>query len=225
MIPLPVDNSTLGVFLLLLPGFVTLIVERSLAYQREEAGTTTVAKALVYSFVIYAVFYVFALIWRLLADLANLNLDKMDIFHDQTVTHGLKVLLLLVVSILLGLGIARLKMTDWHMRRARKMHLTKRTARSSIWIDIFQDYFAGKGEKRKEEKREKGAWVTVHLKDGRRIFGWPQYYADAFEDGPVLFLNDAKWINRKNEEFKIAAPGIFVMGSEIKYIEFKSRGT
>jgi len=213
--PIPTTESALDVFLILLPGFVTLIVERGLAYQREEAGIVIIAKALVYSFMNYVLFYALASVWKL----TNIDVGALIFLKEKMVQHTLKVLILLVSSVVLGLIIARLKMTDCHMECARHIGFTQRTSRSSIWIDIFQDYYV---RKIKESKpTEHGAFVTVHLAGGKKVHGWPEYYADHFSEGPVLFLIKAKWIEDANKEIPIPDPGILIFGSEIKYIEYK----
>ena len=187
---IPESFEALYIFLILLPGFLTLMIERTLSYQIADSHVFTLTKSLVYSFVNYSVFLMTQetlVYWTIIE---NSDEPKQLILNSNP--RGFAILLF--VSILLGSLIGLFKNKDWHMKFARFIHLTKRTSRDSIWLDLFHDKFQVK-KKTKELKEKTGAYVTVILKDGRNIFGWPEYFADSFNDGPVLFVTDAKWIS------------------------------
>jgi hypothetical protein len=52
MSEIPGSFEALYILLILLPGFLTLLIEKGLAFQREDSGLMTVIKALIYSFII-----------------------------------------------------------------------------------------------------------------------------------------------------------------------------
>jgi hypothetical protein len=56
MSEIPGSFEALYILLILLPGFLTLLIEKGLAFQREDSGLMTVIKALIYSFIIYSIF-------------------------------------------------------------------------------------------------------------------------------------------------------------------------
>jgi len=217
MEPIPTSFSAIYVLLILLPGFVTLFVETSISYQRQTSGTFFIAKALVYSFINYSLFSItgFSLISWTISDISHQarRIIINPIWFDAFV--------MLFISVVTGLGIGLFKNKDLHMRFARRLGLTRRTSRASIWLDIFHDKYSKKNEREiKNRENIYGAYVIVFLKDGRRVYGWPEYFSDDYNDGPVLFLTNAAWISDDGNEVEIPYPGILINGSQIELIQF-----
>lgn len=226
---IPSSLSTFYILIVLLPGFVTLFVERSLAYQRQDQGVVIIAKALLYAFVNYTVF---SLSGRPLATFSVTTAEKG--IQNLSITPDWKGALgLFACSVLLGIVVGFLRTSDLHMIVARAIKLTKRSARNSIWLDIFHDKYRRKSRlvelfnrclmklNLKKQKKTYGSHVIVYLKDGRSIYGWPEYYADDFTGGPTIFLTSAEWLqDDRTKNIEIPYPGILIMGSNIDYIQF-----
>ena len=51
--------------------------------------------------------------------------------------------------------------------------------------------------------------MEVNLTDGRRLFGWPQYYSNHPEEG-LLYLYDAAWIDGDGQYVDLDAHGILL---------------
>ncbi len=108
---------------------------------------------------------------------------------------------------------------DWMMWILRRIKVTERTGRKTIWNDAFQ---------------EVGGMVQVGLSDDRRVLGWLRYYSDEAEDSS-LFLEEASWVkiqpDGKETEEPINGPGILITkNSGIEYVMFlnwvrRDRGT
>jgi hypothetical protein len=79
----------------------------------------------------------------------------------------------------------------------RKLKLTERTTRRSIWNDIFQ----------KEAKSIQV--VQVELADGRSILGLLTYYSDAADDCSV-YIEQASWVDNAGATIPIPGPGILL---------------
>ena len=79
----------------------------------------------------------------------------------------------------------------------RKLKLTERTARRSIWNDIFQ----------REAKRNQ--IVQVQLADGRSILGLLSYYSDVAEDCSV-YITQASWVDKDGALIDITGAGILL---------------
>jgi hypothetical protein len=77
----------------------------------------------------------------------------------------------------------------------RQLRLTERTARRSIWNDIFQ----------KEAKDIQV--VQVQLADGRSIIGLLTYYSDSSDDCSV-YIEQASWVDSLGGKIPIPGPGI-----------------
>ncbi|MBM4306305.1 MAG: hypothetical protein FJ123_06155 [Deltaproteobacteria bacterium] len=188
---IPSSFDSFRIFFLLLPGFVSLLVERSMLFQPKDTALFSTIKALVYSFLNYTIFS----------------------FTGLQVTSRWAAIAMLVIAIITGLLIGYSKSKDWHMELARKFGLTRTTARPSVWLDIFQDKYS----------EGTGPYVIVFLKDGRRIYGWPEYYANEYSNGPILFLTKAGWLYNdgvQEKEIQIPDPGILINGSQIIHIQF-----
>ena len=214
---IPSSFSAIYALLILLPGFITLFVETSISYQQQGSGTLFVAKALVYSFINYSLFSItgLSLISWTIKDISDQirQISINPIWFDAIV--------MLLISVVIGLIIGLFKNKDWHMRFARRIGLTRRTSRTSIWLDIFHDKYSKKKERElKNRENIYGAYVTVFLKDGRQIFGWPEYFSNEYNEGPVLFLTDAVWISDDGNEVEIPYPGILINGSQVEIIQF-----
>ena len=212
---IPGSLATLYALLILLPGFITTIVERTISYRREDISVVFVAKALVYSFINYSFFSLTSL--QLISWTAtDLPDGTQRIFIDQ---RWISMFVLLGISVALGLLIGLIKNKDWHMKAARKTGITRRTSRSSIWLDIFYEKYSKK-DKKQEIPEGYGPYVMVFLKDGRRIYGWPEYFSEEYSDGPVLFITDAVWISVRNRKVEIPYPGILINGSQMDFVQF-----
>jgi hypothetical protein len=93
---------------------------------------------------------------------------------------------------------------DWHMEVARRARMTRKTARESVWIDVFSDI-----------KKH----VIINFENGRRIYGWPMYYSNEPEN-PCIFLSRPAWIE-ENGFVDLKVEGILITPEQkIESIEF-----
>ena len=190
---IPSSFDSFRIFFLLLPGFASLLVERAILFQPKETALFSTIKALVYSFLNYTIFS----------------------FTGIAVTSRWAAITIFLIAVITGLLIGYCKSKDLHMQLARKFGLTRKTARPSVWLDIFQDKYSD----------GTGPYIVVFLKDERRIYGWPEYYANEYSNGPILFLTRASWLYNdggQEKEIEIPDPGILICGSQIIHIQFYS---
>ena len=95
-------------------------------------------------------------------------------------------------AVLLGILFAANLNHDWILSVLRKIGVTERTSRTSIWSDTFQEIVGG-------------TTVQVVLADDRTVSGWVHYYSDDSGDSS-LFLEKAEWIDENNIR-KYPSPG------------------
>jgi hypothetical protein len=97
------------------------------------------------------------------------------------------------------------------MKLARALRISKKTARSSVWFDVFSD---------------KKTAIIINFENGRRIYGWPLYYSDNPEK-PYIFLSKPAWIKKgkeKDEFIHLDIEGILITPEQkIESIEFLRR--
>lgn len=82
--------------------------------------------------------------------------------------------------------------------------LTQAGSRPTEWYDVFY---------RKEE------YVILHLKDGRRIFGWPDVYPERADKGHIL-LEDAQWLHGDRDESSAQQVDYLISVTDVRFVEF-----
>ena len=185
---MPDKLEALGILLVLMPGFACAYVTQSLAVRRKQSDPEKVVEALLLSLIIYLATlpffgFVLPISWHPASDGA----------YHIAVNYRFLVTLF-ISSLVLGVLYAANVNHDWIMFLLRKARVTERTARSTIWNDIFQ---------------EVGGYVQISMVGGARVIGWVRYYSDEVDDGSV-FLEDAAWIDDEGGEQPIDGPGILL---------------
>jgi len=119
-------------------------------------------------------------------------------------------LLPFLVAIVLGIIFTVFVNNDWLHKLLRKTRLTTRTSYESEWRQSFEGYDV--------------SYVVLHLRDQRRLIGWPEIWPDNPGNGH-LFLVDAAWIQGNGDKdaniiVLKGVRGILVDASHIKMVEF-----
>ncbi len=89
-------------------------------------------------------------------------------------------------------------------RLLRWVRLTRAGSRPNEWYDAFYD---------------KQQHVVLHLKDGRRIFGWPLLYPFRPDKGHVL-LEGAEWLDRQDTAACVQRGDYLIDVSDVRFVEF-----
>lgn len=190
--------QALQLLLFLIPGFISATILNALVVRRDKKELESIVEALIFSMFIYTMHTV-------ISGQSPVTIDQTEatISYSYSFESG-SLLWLILLSVLTPLGLSFLITNDWHMKLARKFRISKKTARSSVWFDVFYDI-----------KRS----VIINLENGRRIFGWPLYYSDDPEK-PHIFLHKPAWI--EGEEFiDLDVEGILITPEQkIESIEF-----
>jgi hypothetical protein len=194
---MPEKMEALGVLLVLLPGFACAYIVQFLAVRRKQTELDKVVEALLFSLILYVVTLPFfgntlPIGWQ------PLDPHRTDIYRVLVDWKHL--------ASLAGLAIV---FAVLYAANFRWMRVTERTARSTVWNDVFQ---------------ETGGFVQVGISDGRSVLGWLRYYSDEASD-PSLFLEDAAWVVKGEDgseaEIAIEGPGIFLTKeTAIEYVIF-----
>ncbi|MCI0350723.1 MAG: DUF6338 family protein [Acidobacteriales bacterium] len=183
--------EAVSVLLVLLPGFFAARVVQALCVRPSQTEFDKLIEALLYSFLVYVAFSV-------LFERSPLRFIEVTgtagerIFTPDIGSRELLSILgiALVLSLLIGFSITN----DLHGRILRRLHVTQRTTRSSVWSDIFHDV---------------DYYVQIQFTDGRKIRGWPRHYSDTPEEASI-FLEKAAWITSDGKLIEIPGPGILI---------------
>ena len=183
-------GETLAVFLLLMPGFLASVVLNAIVVRPTKDRIGNVIEAFVFSFVIYAILTPFGL------SPVDLEVTNSGTYRPNYTPNLLPLAVGLAVGLALVLGF--LITNDYHMKLLRKARVTVRTARTNTWLDVFID-----------QKR----YVVVTFTDGRRLFGWPEYYSNDTTEG-LLYVSDPAWIGGNDEYTDLDVHGILLTANE-----------
>jgi hypothetical protein len=196
-----VGLEALAVLLILLPGFLCARIVQALCVRAGQTELDKVVEALLYSFVIYVVFALS--VGGLPVALHVESVGEAKRYAVETKPGAL--LILAAIALALSLLVSLSTTQDLHGRLLRRLRVTQRTARSSVWSDVFHML---------------GGYVQIELADGRNILGWLRYYSDTPEESS-LYLEDAAWIGLDGKTVKIPGPGVLLTAqSGIRTIMF-----
>lgn len=201
---MPTSVIALEILLILLPGFAAAYIVRRLAVRGQQTDLEQITEALLFSFVIYWIYR----IWT------GTSLPfAFDITKDGAVLNfrNPQIGKLVFLSAVVGFAMVAYVNLDGG-RIFRKLKLTERTSRDSIWNDVFQDV---------------GSIAQVELKDGRSVIGVVDYYSDSAADSSV-FLKNAAWVVSKDGSSTttpIEGPGILLTKeAQIVSVSFLDKG-
>lgn len=182
---------SLQIILMLLPGFLTLAIKNGLFATKDKAGVDKIVEAIAFSLVDYGVYV-------LISTSLGLSLIRVQIQKEAVQLTGLNIqniLLILAIAILIGVLVATLLERGWLYKILRKLKITYLTGRIAVWNDVFSSY--------------RKIWVLVHLKDGRKVIGWPKYYSEV-STRRELFLAEAAWMTDDGKFINVEGEGILI---------------
>ncbi|NYF78286.1 DUF6338 family protein [Granulicella arctica] len=189
---MPTSIVALEILLILLPGFAAAYLVQLLALRGSQTDFDKVIEACLYSFLIYATYVLFTH-GTLPFDVIPPKAPSTDYFIQW---HRARLLGLAAITFCFAVGGAVYVNRDGNWL-FQKLKLTERTARRSIWNDIFQ------------REAKKNQVVQVELGDGRSILGLLSYYSDASEDCSV-YVTQASWVDKDGNVIPIPGPGILI---------------
>lgn len=108
-----------------------------------------------------------------------------------------------IAALILGAVIAHLANQDILHKALRKLGLSNRSAHSSEWYIAFCD-----------RKR----YVVLHLKDDRRLYGWPTMWPSDAEKGHFL-IDQPEWLGASNQA-QNDPEAMVVNVADVKWVEF-----
>lgn len=187
---MPTSVVALQIFLVLLPGFAGTYIVQLLAVRAKQTDLDKIIEALLFSFLIYVSYSVFS------------QHSPVRFVHtpqaDSIEFHPGNLLGLTGLTFLYALAMILFVNKDGALL-LRKMKLTERTSRNSIWNDAFQDV----------DDPKNGTTVQVELADGRSVQGFVGFYSDTAEESSI-FLRNARWIGDEGQLVDVPGPGILL---------------
>jgi hypothetical protein len=191
------QSDAIGLLTYLLPGFTAAWLFYGLTSHPKPSQFERVVQALVFTFVIQAL--VPLVKWGLLAVGSHVALRPWD--------ASAELLSSLLLAIAFGLVIAHCTNRDSFYKWLRAKGFTSRTAHPSEWFCVFDS---------------KVTYVILHLKDGRRLYGWPKEWPIDPSRGQ-FYIQIPSWISESGEPLDLPQlDGILVHATDVQWVEFLS---
>ena len=189
---MPSKIEALGILLLLLPGFICAFFVQLVAIRPKQTEFEKVVEALLFS----AVLYLFIGPFFGISLPVHWTAENGHGAEGFSFIFNAKYLFCLVgvgslMSLAYGAGLNR----DIFHATLRRLKLTEKTSRVSVWNDALQDI--------------QSRYLLVELGDQRTVVGYLRYYSDDVEQAS-LFLEDAAWLNEDGLQTPIEGPGILL---------------
>ena len=191
---MPSDNF-LAIVTFLLPGFLSAWIFYGLTSHPKPSQFERTVQALIFTFIVQIL--VTPLHWALVA-LGNIVVLR----PWDPISEGFASLFL---AILLGVVLAYFTNSDSFHRQLRKIGFTTRTSHPSEWYYVFS---------------EKVYCVILHLKDGRRLYGYPKEWPVEPGKGQFYIMYPS-WIPEEGEQIDLPQlDGILINTEDVQWVEF-----
>lgn len=191
---LPTDLIAAVVYLL--PGFVAAWVFYGLTSHPKPSQFERTVQALILTFIVRALIEPIRWVCEFAGGLLGSGLP-----WTESSGHFAS----LVLALLIGGGLAYATNTDAVHSWLRKFRFTTRTSHPSEWFYVFS---------------EKVRFVILHLKDGRRLYGWPKEWPIEPGAGQFYIMLPA-WIKDDGEQIELnQLDGILIQASDVQWVEF-----
>jgi hypothetical protein len=112
----------------------------------------------------------------------------------------------IVCAILFGFVFSYYANNDKFHKFIRKLGITKETAYASEWFSAFLNV----------------TYVVLHLKDERRLYGWPLEWPSDSRAGHFI-ITDAAWLDGDKEIPLSGVDNILIQAKEVKWVEFMKK--
>ncbi len=191
-------NDIIKLLQYLLPGFVTAWVFYSFTSYPKPSQFERVVQALIFTIFIQAFAYLIENIYAYFTVTLHLT-----IWNEK-----INITCILIISIILGLLFSFFANNDKFHKVLRKLKITRETSYSSEWFSAFS---------------ERITYVVLHLKDERRIYGWPLEWPTEPNKGHFL-LNQASWLLENNDEVRLETVDVVLVdASNVELVEFMKK--
>ncbi len=211
------SSEVVSIVIYLLPGFVTAWIFYGLTAHRKDSPFERVVQALIFTVIIQAAVVVLQWVFQVIGSIANVfgpSTEQADLVWSVM----LAVIMGVVFSWCANNNFPHSWLCEWRLPRwtfLPKWQLTSRTSFPSEWFSALH-----------REKR----WIVLHLKDGRRLYGWPYEWPDHSDTGhfamdqPMWLLDDGTTVRLPEVVKTLVAAADVEMVEFLKYNEEETIG-
>ena len=192
--------ETLNLLLLLFPGLISSRIICLIDRKQKKDNVKLIFDVLIYSFLSFVIVdWLYS--WE---PIFSIN-KSVDNVYTYTASSDVKAIALtLISSVTLPIVVGAFLHHDLHMRVLRFLKVTNKTSRDTAWDDVFTNT---------------DRYITIHLKNGNRLTGWPMYYSNSPDEG-FLYVYEPAWVDDDNQYLETNSHGVLVNKDEIEFVEF-----
>lgn len=179
----------------LLPGFTAAWLFYGLTSHQKPPQFERVVQALIFTFVIQVFLHPLKWLMIFLGGYVSLGVwgNSSELFAS------------FVLAFLMGTVFAYFTNNDSFHKKLRKFGFTSRTSHPSEWFCAFTDNVT---------------YVILHLKDGRRLYGWPKEWPIDPQQGQ-FYIQVPSWIDDAGNVIDLPQlDGILVHVKDVEWVEF-----
>lgn len=186
------SSEAIAVLWFLLPGFVAAGLFRSLVSSPKPSGLDAIAQVFVFTVIVQVVARLIAWITRT---------GEIGVAASGTS----EILKLLLAAAAVGLVAAWAWNRDALHRQLRRLKITRQSSYPSAQYSAFAFYG--------------GCYVVLHLKDQRRLFGWPKEWPVRADDEHFL-IEQCEWLEADGPRTIAGVSHILISSAEVEMVEF-----
>ena len=192
---LSVSKDVIALIYHLLPGFVTAWVFYGLTSHPKTSSFERVVQALIFTAIGQAIVLPLGFALLLLGDWCG----ALGTWNESS-----KFVNSVIVALLLGHFLAWGANSNWYHEKLNKLGITSRTSRPNSWFSAFH------GNQR---------YVLLHLKNERRLQGWPNEWPDDPAKGHFLIEEPAWILDDNTVQEVITDEAILIDAADVEMVE------
>ena len=187
------SDGLIGAFMFLLPGLVAASIFQALISNRKPTAFDLIVRAFIFTMAVG--FVVESVVW--IANIAEWGISVEDSIFVPA-----------IIAVLLGLGFAYVWNNDLLHKLLRWLKMTRQSSYQSAQYSAFAFH--------------QNCYVVLHLKRGRRLYGWPQEWPSRPDDQHFL-IEECEWLAGKERHPIEGVSHILIPAPEVEMIEFLPR--
>jgi hypothetical protein len=189
------SNDLLSLLQYLLPGFVTAWIFYSLTSYPKPSQFERVIQALIFTLFVQVSVKLIKYLLELIG--THWSLGEWN--------HSLELALSVLIAIVFGFVFSYFANNDKVHKYFRNKGITKETSFPSEWFGAFL---------------KDVTFVVLHLKDERRLYGWPIEWPSEPTKGHFV-IADPSWVSDEGKELPIiGVKNILINVNDVKWVEF-----
>ena len=189
--------DVIAVLQYLLPGFVTAWIFYAFTSYLRPSQFERVVQALIFTLIVQAILF---LIKQSLLYIGNYwSIGSWDDSSNLIWSLG--------IAIILGFVITYYSNNDKLHKYLRKKGITRESSYASEWFGAFL---------------KNVTYIVLHLKDGRRLYGWPREWPTDPKNGHFV-IEQASWLEDDKEIEVVGVNQVLIDTSQVELVEFMEK--